>query len=407
MITWITEKIGTSAYKDIKKKDYYILDVRDLVDQRGNKENLIGNKIQEVLVKLNKRKKIVICCDYGISRSNSIAAGVIAKYEGIPFNDAVRQVLTKIDKKSINLSLLSSIRRFIEKDNANLTIKKISEGAILITGGSGFIGSRLIKEFKDDRKVIAPKREEIDILTDIIKLDLFIREKQVGTIVHLANPRIYSINHAMGKSLVMLKNIIDICVENNLKLIFLSTWQIYSGYQLESKLASGDLSVLSGGIFGITKYLCEVLIDHYKKNYKLKSLILRIGTIYGYDRPNFISSFIRKAKNNEKIITHKYINGFPKLDLIYIDDIIGILKQAILNNILGVYNIGSGRTISTAELAQLIVKKLESKSTISHQEIDEKTSNIIMDNTRAETEFDWRPNISIEEGIESMIKKYS
>ncbi|KKL68334.1 hypothetical protein LCGC14_2126050, partial [marine sediment metagenome] len=30
-----------------------------------------------------------------------------------------------------------------------------------------------------------------------------------------------------------------------------------------------------------------------------------------------------------------------------------------------------------------------------------------MDNTRAETEFDWRPNISIEEGIESMIKKYS
>ncbi|KKL45641.1 hypothetical protein LCGC14_2353570, partial [marine sediment metagenome] len=73
MITWITEKIGTSAYKDIKKKDYYILDVRDLVDQRGNKENLIGNKIQEVLVKLNKRKKIVICCDYGISRSNSIA----------------------------------------------------------------------------------------------------------------------------------------------------------------------------------------------------------------------------------------------------------------------------------------------------------------------------------------------
>ena len=85
--------LGSAAANEVSdRKDFNIIDVRDLVDKAGNSPEAVRKRIIYGARCLKEGKKIVVCCDYGISRSNAIAAGIIASYEGISFDAAVRLV---------------------------------------------------------------------------------------------------------------------------------------------------------------------------------------------------------------------------------------------------------------------------------------------------------------------------
>lgn len=424
MIKWITDSIGTAAYEDVVRQpsgqfgsdqsDIYIVDVRDMVDKTGNIIDVIKDKIGETLSYLKQKKKVVICCDYGMSRSNVIAAGVLSCLEHISFNDAIRKVILSTGEKNINIEVLSIVRKVVEEDiDTNIDITNNSynhKKHILVTGNSGFIGSVLVPYLKNCKNydVFTPKSNEIDIIKDIVDLDLFVKEQEITYIIHLANPRIYSTNDAMGKTLVMLRNILDVCKENEIKLIYPSSWEVYSGYRSMSLLASESLPKLPKGPYGESKYLCEVLIEHFQCYYGLECAMIRSSPIYGIggNRPKFIYNFIRKAINNEDIITHKYINGYPNLDLLYIDDLVRIFIAIIENNYIGSLNVGNGNGVSTTEVAQLVIDMLGSNSSIRHNDIKEFAPNIIMDISRARSELNWYPTVNIQEGLNKILDDF-
>ena len=95
MIRWITQNLGTAAYNDAItiSEDFEIVDVRNLVDKEGNTSLEIQKKIDEALLLLESKKRVVVCCDYGMSRSNSIAAGILARHENISIASAVKKVM--------------------------------------------------------------------------------------------------------------------------------------------------------------------------------------------------------------------------------------------------------------------------------------------------------------------------
>ncbi len=78
---WLNQDIATAAFNEVNHclpdTNTSIVDVRDLVDKAGNDIDYIKSKIDESLVFLQQHKKIIICCDYGMSRSNSIGIGVL------------------------------------------------------------------------------------------------------------------------------------------------------------------------------------------------------------------------------------------------------------------------------------------------------------------------------------------
>ena len=103
-ICWITANLGTGpALQVCKEADMNIIDVRDMVDKAGNCPDTVRKKIIEGCDSLRARKKTVVCCDYGISRSNAVAVGILAMYESISFEAAVRCVLQATGKKEIKV----------------------------------------------------------------------------------------------------------------------------------------------------------------------------------------------------------------------------------------------------------------------------------------------------------------
>jgi len=408
MIRWITNEIGTAPWglKDIPSETH-ILDVRDLVDKAGNMTETVKLKIDEGVGHLRKGKKLVICCDYGISRSNAIGAGVLAIHKNINLDDAIKQIITKTGEKAIKLEVLSEVRRALGDFSKKTSVSPKKIQNLLITGASGFVGSSLVNHLNPRNKVVTPSHKEIDLVCDTVALDRLAREEDIDTIIHLASPRVYTSNESLGLNLIMLKNVLDVCAENSLHLVYISGWVIYSGYEERELKANETLLPRPGGTYGQTKFLCETLIERYTKHHGIFNTIIRSSPVYGprSDRPKFIWNFLEKAIRNEDIITHKYLNGYPILDLLHVDDLSRAITTATHRRTKGVINVGSGIGTSTRDIAKLIINITNSRSKIRHIEIEKCSSNIIMEIGYASKVLGWQPTIALAAGLKTISKK--
>ena len=406
MIRWITENLGTApASEKSVTSDFAILDVRDLVDKFGNSAIATKEKIDWGLKLLRQGKRVVVCCDYGISRSNAIAAGILSLHNDMSLNEAIKAVIQATGEHEIKLEPLQSVRLALEDEP--LAKPHDAEHRILLTGGAGFIGQALFRELSKQYYVIAPLRADVDILAGALELDLLVKEHQINCIVHLANPRIYTSTHAIGDTLVLLRNVLEVCKENNIHLIYPSGWEVYSAYRANEIIAGENLPLFPKGPYGEAKLLCENLIAHHRSLHGLKCGLLRSAPLYGNnsDKPKFIYNFIGKAKTNQPIATHRYLNGDPKLDLLHIDDFVTAVIGAIGKYFIGNVNIGTGRSVSTWQIAEWIIEETGSTSTLSARNIDDYVANITMDISLAQKALNWQPTVTWDTGLRNLLEQ--
>jgi len=405
MIRWIIpEKLGTAPMHIIDaNKDIVILDVRDLVDRSGNSVDIIRSKINEGFVSLETGKQVVICCDYGISRSNAIAAGILSRFNKISLSAALKEVIHRTGEKEIKIDVLNMVRLALgeQRNNDILSNRK----NILVTGGSGFIGKVLLPLVKNKYNCFAPASCDIDLLNGAAELDLYIKEHAISHIVHLANPRMYTSNKSLGITLTMLRNVLEVCKNNNVTLIYPSGWEIYSGYASSCLLADESLPPNPRGPYGETKWMCEMLINLYIKKYNLKAAVLRSCPLYGVggERPKFLWSFINSAIKSLPIKTHCFINGSPSLDLMYVDDFCSAIVAVLDRDYCGYMNLGTGNLVSTKKAAEIIRDYIQSSSTIESVAISEYAPNIAMNNSLAREVLGWDATIQFEDGIKKLI----
>jgi len=404
MIKWITNELGTAKKNETDEDIYNIIDVRDMVDKRGNSDQLILAKINAVIKLLKNKKRIVVCCDYGISRSNAIAVGVLVKYYGYDFEDAIKQVIKKTGEETIQLGILNSVKNALGVNYENK--KKKNRKMILITGADNFIGKALVRVLKNRYDLIIPKKSELDLTKGPIYLDSMVKKYGANLIVHLDNPKIGTTTKSMGETIIMLKNVLDVCQENKIPLIFPSSWKIFAGYKNRLITVLSSLFPYPTDTYGQTRLLCETILDQYKKNYGVKVAILRFSTIYGLggDEPKFIRDFIEKAKKNLVIYNHKYKNGFPVLDLLNIEDAVRAIELIIKKNFYGTISIGSGVGYSTFEIARKIRKLCCSNSKIIFREIKDFGPKFVMDIKETKKVLGWSPKITLEDGLKEIIK---
>jgi nucleoside-diphosphate-sugar epimerase len=408
MIRWITQDLGTAARDQLgDSSGIEIVDVRNLVDKDGNRREVAMASVEEAVKLLRQGKRVVVCCDYGMSRSNAVAAGALAIHRSLPFADAVREVILRTGELEIKPEVLLVIEDAISRSAGSASLSVPGErNRVLITGGTGFIGKRLVDRLSRTCTVIAPGREEVDITKGSVALSLLVKEHCVTQLVHLATPRIYNTNAALGPMLVGLKNVIDVCRLHHVKVVFVSSWEIYSAYRSQSLLANESLPANPRGPYGLAKWLCEQMLEQEKSTCPaFEYQIVRLGPVYGTgsDRPRFIYRFMDLARRGDTIVAHRYLNGLPTLDLTHIDDAVSALAAVVESGAGGDFNIGPGHGVSTTAVAETIIGLMGSRSQITHQDVGEFAPNVAMESTRAHTVLGWRPAAILKTELERLI----
>lgn len=274
--------------------------------------------------------------------------------------------------------------------------------SILVTGSSGFIGSKIIEKLSK-LKILTDsdnsKRIDLRNINEVLKID------PVDTVIHLAGKipskklewNDYFENNVFGTF-----NILEYCMIKKVKkLIYVSSY-VY-GNPEEGPIDENH-SINPHNAYTESKFYGEQLCKFYCEKSNLSVIILRPFNIFGESMNEgfLISNLINAAKTEKKItITNKK----SKRDFLHIDDFVNlILKIKDYDCKYEVFNVGTGISFSFDEIIQMIEKFTSKKLNLEYT-VDEKIfiGDIKADISKIKKKVDWEPKIKFEIGLKKMI----
>lgn len=366
------------------------------MDKGGNSARAILDCIETGAALLRSNLTVIVVCDFGVSRSNSIAAGILSRAENCSFDGALARVLAATGESEIKLDMIESVR-----DALSPKVSPDTNETVLLTGGSGFIGRRLSSRLSECRRVATPSRESLNLLDGPARLASYCRTEGVGQIVHLAYPRVYTNIGAMAQGLTMLRTVLDACKLLGIRLIFVSSTVVYGGYKAESLMADESLPFRPKGTYGDAKFLEEMLVAAYASRGEVVHSVCRLAPVYGPggERPRFIKNFKESILAGKLVQTHRYLNARPALDLLFVDDAADAIAETARSSSNEIFHFGSGTLHTTAMIAESVAKILNKPLKAEELPIEDYVANIQMDATKAQAMLGWRPSTSLEEGL--------
>lgn len=246
---------------------------------------------------------------------------------------------------------------------------------ILITGGSGMVGTALIKELSQNGywNIVAVDRANCDLMNSLMVFDLFARVKP-KYVFHLA-ARVAGIhaNDIMSgefiyENLMMQCNVIEASRINNVeKLLFCGSACIYPKVCpqpiKEEYLLTGLLEKTNIG-YALAKITGVIMCQMYRKQYGCNFISVMPTNLYG-ERDNFhlteshvIPSLINKfhdAMVNNKSTVEVWGTGVARREFLYVGDLVKALIFLMHNyNDESPINVGYGQDISIKELVEII-----------------------------------------------------
>jgi UDP-glucose 4-epimerase len=111
-----------------------------------------------------------------------------------------------------------------------------------------------------------------------------------------------------------------------------------------------------------SKLLGELYVEHLRHTRELNSVVLRLSSVYGFGMPSksVVANFMNLAIDNKPL--QVWDGGRACWDFIYVEDVVQVAIQAGQKGEPGVYNLGSGRSRSTLDLAHAVASVFKDQS---------------------------------------------
>jgi UDP-glucuronate decarboxylase len=303
---------------------------------------------------------------------------------------------------------------------------------ILVSGGSGFLGSHLCERLlKDGHEVVCldnfftGARANIEHLLDDHRFELVRHDvtepitMEVDQVYHLACPAspihyqrnpVRTIRTAVDGTL----NMLDLAREVRARILIASTSEVY-GDPTEHPQKEGYWGNVNPigprACYDEGKRCAEALAVSYARQYSVEVRIVRIFNTYGprmhENDGRVVSNFVVQALRNEPITI--YGEGQQTRSFCYATDLIeGFTRLMASEHGSDPVNIGNPRETTVLELAEMIRRLTKSRSEIIKAPLpkDDPTRRK-PDITRAEKLLGgWGPKVSLEEGLSNTIADF-
>lgn len=306
---------------------------------------------------------------------------------------------------------------------------------ILVTGGTGFLGSNLCHRLiQDGNKVTCIDNnytgsiENITNLLDnqnftFIKHDIiepFDIKEDINQIYNLAcpaSPPAYQGKHSISTTLTCVlgvKNMLDLAKRKGATILQTSTSEIYGEPLVHPQVETYRGNVNPIGIracYDEGKRVAESLFFDYHRYEGVDIKVVRIFNTYGpHMNPQdgrVISNFICQALQGKDISV--YGRGEQTRSFCYVDDLIEVMIRMMNSEkgFTGPVNIGNPTEFTILELAEKIIKKIGNPCKVIHHELPkDDPSQRRPDISLAQKKLGWEPLIQLDEGLDKTIAYY-
>jgi GDP-L-fucose synthase len=297
---------------------------------------------------------------------------------------------------------------------------------VLVAGGTGLVGSAIVRELKRVNKdVVGISSKDVDLL-DRDKTFAYIKKINPTVIIDAA-AKVGGIGgnnsfpvEFLTQNLQIQSNLMDAAhAAKTEKFVFLGSSCIYPRNCpqpiKEDYLLTGELEQTNSA-YAIAKIAGIELIKSYRKEYGYKWISVMPTNLYGpndnfdletsHVLPALVRKFIEAKQNNKGEVT-VWGSGTPLREFLHTDD----LAKAVLlcmekYDDAQQINVGSGVEISILDLAHKIAEKVGFEgSIVMDSSKPDGTPRKVLDITKI-SNLGWKPTISLDQGIASTVEWY-
>jgi nucleoside-diphosphate-sugar epimerase len=274
---------------------------------------------------------------------------------------------------------------------------------ILVTGGSGYLGTHVRKFFGADD---FSRRTG----SNVLNLGDVARVSDYDVVIHLAAEMSKSQDDEEKVFLTNVEGTINLLREarKDSVFIFASTKDVYGRFADNYPEVPESCPTLYSGQTPLewSKLIAERYVEYYAHTRRFRSCIFRMSTIYAPmsegNTPNFVAHYADAINKGERLRLPG--GGRPRRDLLYVDDFAAACKAFIDSTLRhGLYNLGGGRQFSLT-LSELITK-LEQVSGLQgvvdteNPLPDPVPLDYVTDIGLVTRELDWSPTTSLDDGL--------
>lgn len=302
------------------------------------------------------------------------------------------------------------------------------QGAVLVTGGAGFIGGHVARRFEREGyrvrvldNLATGHRENLSPEWDFIEADLRDAEAvsnavagahfvaHLGAFVSL--PESFERHEDCYATNVQgTFNVLEACRRHGIeKLAFASSSAVYSENPAAPKSEHECPNPVSP--YATSKLEGEHLLAAFQAHHSLPSVAFRFFNVYGPRQPAdsayaaAVPIFIERGLRGEASTI--YGDGSQTRDFVYVEDVANAVVCAIQSGHTGVYNVGTGHPTTVLDLADTIAELTgcaESHRFEAPRAGDLRTSTADMQRIREA--FGWTPAYSLEQGLRETLAWY-
>lgn len=293
---------------------------------------------------------------------------------------------------------------------------------VLVTGGSGFIGTHvahlLLDKGHDVRvlDLVAPKATGTDYVKGDVRSfeDVARSMKGVDAVVHLAalisvdesvrKPAEYHTTNVTGSL-----NVMRACVVAGVRrMVYSSSAAVYGNPAALPLKEDSPAAPISP--YGASKLAPELYAGAFHSSYGLSPIILRLFNVYGpgqslNDYSGVITRFIERARAGEPPVI--FGNGEQSRSFINVKDVAEAIYLAISSRIsTGTFNIAAGAPVTISELSRMVLSAA-GRAGMAPVHMDPRPGDIAhsyADTSKARLVLGFEPKVKLEAGLKELVR---